>query len=88
MSHSIAIERPIERVGDDLMLRILLAEGGAELAPLARGIGEIEGESLCVVIKPWMAERLRIDEGSLVIVDNVNGKFTITRSAKNDVGIQ
>jgi len=88
VSHSISIERPIERLGEDLILRIPLSEGGAKLAPLARGIGEIEGDSLCVVIKPWMAERLRIDEGSLVIVDNVNGKFTITRSVKNDVGIQ
>jgi hypothetical protein len=31
-----------------------------------------------------MAKRLRIGEGSLIFVDNFNGKFTITRSAKND----
>jgi len=33
------------------------------------------------VIQPWLAEKLRIVAGSLVVVDNVNGKFTITRSA-------
>ena len=48
------------------------------------GIGEIEGENLNVVIKPWLAEKLRIGAGSLVFVDNRNGKFNITRSAKND----
>jgi hypothetical protein len=44
----------------------------------------IDGEFLKVVIQPWLAEKLRIAAGSLVIVDNVNGKFTITRSAAND----
>jgi hypothetical protein len=57
---------------------------GAALAPLAKRIGEIDGEFLKVVIQPWLAEKLRIAEGSLVIVDNANGKFTITRSAAND----
>jgi len=47
-------------------------------------IGEIDGEFLKVVIQPWLAEKLRIRAGSLVIVDNLNGKFTITRSAAND----
>ena len=51
------------------------------LAPLARGIGVVEGEYLKVVIQPWLAEKLRIVAGSLVVVDNVNGEFTITRSA-------
>src|SRR5262249_18464980 len=45
------------------------------------GIGQIEGDDLCIVIKPWLAEHLRIGEGSLVIVDNTTGKFRITRSA-------
>ena len=54
------------------------------LAPLAKGIGEIDGEFLKVVIQPWLAEKLRIGAGSLVIVDNASGKFTITRSVAND----
>jgi len=37
-----------------------------------------------VVIQPWLAEKLRIGAGSLVFVDNCDGKFNITRSAKND----
>jgi len=31
-----------------------------------------------------LAEKLRIGEGSLVFVDNQNGKLNITRSAAND----
>ncbi len=84
MNDYISIQGPVERVGDELMLRIPLSAGGAELALLARGIGQIEGDVLCVVIQPWLAELLRVGEGSLVIVDNKNGKFTITRSADND----
>lgn len=80
----ISIERSVEVVDGSLMLRILLSQGGAQLAPLARGIGEIKGEHLCVVIQPWLAGKLRIGDGSLVIVHDRNGKFTITRSAKND----
>ncbi len=58
--------------------------GGDKLAPLAKGVGTIEDGYLCVVLELWLAEKLRVIEGSIVIVDNVNGKFTITRSAIND----
>ena len=84
MENIVSIEGPVEMIDGNLMLRIPLSAGGDELAPLARGIGQIEGDCLCVVIKPWLAEKLRIGAGSLVVVDNKNGKFTITRSAKND----
>ena len=84
MADVISISGPVELVDGQLMLRIPLAAGGDKLAPLARGIGETDGEYLTVVIKPWLAEKLRIGAGSLVFVDNKNGKFTITRSAAND----
>jgi hypothetical protein len=80
----VSIEGPVELIDGRLTLRIPLAVGGDKLVPLARGIGTIEGQYLCVVIRPWLADKLRIGAGSLVIVDNDNGKFTITRSAKND----
>ena len=84
MEDLISIEGPVERIDGNLTLRIPLSAGGDRLAPLARGIGQIEGDYLCVVIRPWLAEKLRIEEGSLVFVDNKNGKLTITRSAAND----
>ena len=84
MSEKISLEGPVELIDGKLTLQIPLAAGGDKLAPLTRGIGTVDGENLTVVIKPWLAEKLRIGAGSLVLVDNLNGKFTITRSAKND----
>ena len=84
MSDEISLEGPVELIDGKLTLQIPLTAGGDKLAPLARGIGEVDGENLNVVIQPWLAKNLRIGEGSLVLVDNYNGKFTITRSAKND----
>jgi len=84
MADTISIEGPVELVDGDLVLRIPLSAGGDKLVPLAHGIGHIEGDYLCVVIKPWLAEKLGIDAGSIVVVDNKNGKFTISRSASND----
>ena len=80
----VSIKGPVELIDGKLMLRIPLDAGGATLAPLARGIGDIDGEFLVVVIQPWLAEKLNIGQGSLVVVDNKNGKFTITGSASND----
>ena len=84
MSETISIEGPVELVNGELTLRIPLDASGEKLATLARGIGKIEGDCLNVTILPWLAEKLRIASGSLVVVDNLNGKFTITRSAAND----
>ncbi|MEK6642307.1 MAG: hypothetical protein AABZ08_00230 [Planctomycetota bacterium] len=84
MSHNISLEGPVELIDGRLVLRIPLAAGGDKLAPFACGISESDGEYLNVVIQPWLAENLRIDTGSLVVVDIQNGKFTITRSAAND----
>ena len=84
MTEVVSLEGPVEIVDGELTILIPLDAGGAVLAPLARRIGKIEGAFLKVVIQPWLAEKLRIGAGSLVIVDNLNGKFTITRSAKND----
>jgi len=84
MNERISIEGPVELLGGELVLRIPLSVGGDELAPLAQGIGKIEGESLHVVIPPWLAGKLRIGPGSIVVVDNEEGKFRITRSAACD----
>jgi hypothetical protein len=84
MAEVISVEGPVEMVDGEFTLLIPLEAGGAALAPLVKGIGEIDGEFLKVVIQPWLAAKLRIGAGSLVIVDNANGKFTITRSAAND----
>jgi hypothetical protein len=80
----VSLTGPVELVDDHLALRIPLAAGGDRLAPLARGIGVVEGDYLVVVILSWLAEKLDVRAGSLVDVDNRDGRFTITRSPKND----
>ena len=67
-----------------LILRIPLDAGGDQLATFAKGIGEVQGDDLVVVIQPWLATMLKIEAGSLVFVDNANGKFNVSRSASND----
>ena len=84
MAEVMSIEGPVDLIDGTMALRIPLAVGGEALAELARGIGEIDGDFLHITIPPWLAERLRIGPGSLVVVDNKNGSFTITRSDAND----
>jgi hypothetical protein len=80
----ISLEGPLELLNGELTLRIPLDAGGDKLAHVARGIGTVDGEYLNIVIKPWLAEKLLIEDGSLVFVDNRDGKLNITRSAAND----
>jgi hypothetical protein len=84
MTDFVSLEGPLENIDGKLVLRIPLEAGGNKLALFARGIGEIENDYLKVIIQPWLAEKLRVSADSLVIVDNKNGKFNITRSAAND----
>lgn len=73
----VSVKGPVELVDGKLTLVIPLVVGGEELAKCARGIGEVVDEDLKVVIPDWLAERLRITAGSVVHVDNQNGKFNI-----------
>jgi hypothetical protein len=84
VSESVSIEGPIDLENGRLILRIPLEAGGDKLAPFAKGIGEVEGDELVVEIKPWLAEMLNVGATSLVVVDNIEGKFRVTRSAAND----
>lgn len=84
MGDIVSLERPLEMYNGQLALRIPLDAGGDKLAPFARGIGTVDGEYLNVVIQPWLAEKLRVTDGSLVFVDNKDGNFNIARSAAND----
>ena len=74
----------VESIGGTLVLRIPLEVGGYALASYCKGISRIEAGLLIVAIQPWLAEKLRIEDGSWVYVDNEGGKFTIARSERND----
>lgn len=72
------LEGPVESIDGRLVLRIPLSAGGAAFVECARGISRIVGEELEVTIPDWLAEKLGICEGSTVVVDNREGKFTMT----------
>ena len=83
MPDTISLRGRVELIEGELTLRIPRSLGGDQFALLI-DFGQIEGDYLQVIIPGWLAEKLRIGEGSWVVVDNVNGRFTITRSALND----
>ncbi len=83
-SEYFSVEGPIELFEGQLAIRIPLSEGGDLFIACSKGIGKVVGDELIVVIQPWLAKHLCISEGSLVFVDNKNGKFNITRSPSND----
>ena len=72
-----SLSGPVEKVNDQLVLRIPLEAGGSDLIECSRGISEIEGDYLKITIPEWLAGMLRIHEGSLVSVDNREGKCNI-----------
>ena len=76
----VSIEGPVEEAEGKLVLRIPMEDGGTELAEFAEGIGRVEDGYLVVVIPPWLALQMQIGAGSLVVVDNAEGKFRMTRA--------
>jgi hypothetical protein len=74
----ISIRGPVETRDGKLTLMIPLAAGGSELATYSKGIAEIEGEYLRVTIPDWLASKMKIQDGSLIDVDNQNGEFTFS----------
>lgn len=66
------------------MLSIPLAVGGRELIPYTKGIGWVEGYFLKVEIRPWMAEKLGVGEGTIMAVDNLTGEFRMQRYVESE----
>jgi hypothetical protein len=75
-----SLEGPLESIDGKLMLRIPLEAGGRALINSSRGIGVVDGDYLTVLIAPWLASKLGVSAGSIVTVDNRNGKFNIRPS--------
>jgi len=84
MSPSLSLEGPVEFLDGKLVLRIPLDQGGTDLVPLTRAIASVVGDELVVEIQPWLAEKLGIRAGSMVVVSNLNGRFNLIRSDDND----
>lgn len=77
MEHITYLQGPIEKIDGKLILFIPLAAGGDQFIECSKGIAEVEGKYLKVIIPEWLAGTLRIDEGSVVNIDNKDGKFNI-----------
>jgi hypothetical protein len=75
-----SIEGPVEMLNGELVLLILLVEGGQQLIECSRGISEIDGDNLKVIVRPWLADMLGLEEGVRVWIDNRNGKFNLRRA--------
>jgi len=81
----VSIRGPLEEVDGKMLLQIPLDAGGSDLAPFAKGIGRVEDGCLKVEVLPWLAEKLHIHSGSTVVVDNLEGKFRITRADEEPI---
>ena len=77
MDNATSLQGPIEKIDGKLTLMIPLDAGGDQFIECSKGISEIQGEYLKITIPEWLSGMLRIEEGSLVSVDNENRKFNI-----------
>jgi hypothetical protein len=80
MEKVMSLEGPVLKIDGELVLIIPLSAGGRDLMECSRGISEMQGEFLKIVIPEWLAGILRIEEGDLVCVEDADGKFHITPS--------
>jgi len=80
MEDVMSLEGPVLKINGELVLMIPLSAGGDELVDCSRGISELQGEYLKIVIPEWLAGMLRIEEGDSVYVNNADGKFHIMSS--------
>lgn len=84
MENGMALEGPVLKVNGELLLLIPLVEGGVELLECSRGISEVQGEFLKIVIPEWLAGILRIEEGDLVRV-TTDGTLHISAASPRTV---
>lgn len=73
-----SLEGLVLKVNGQLVLMIPLLAGGYDLIECSRGISEVQGEFLKIVIPGWLAGMLRIKEGDLICVHNTDGEFRIS----------
>ena len=85
MDEEMSLEGPVLKIDGELVLVIPLASGGEELIACSRGISEIQGDFLRVVIPEWLAGMVRIEEGDLVCISNADGRFHIQASNPRSV---
>ncbi len=78
----ISLEGPVELVNGKLTVAIPIEVAG-DLVECSKGIGSVRGAELVIVLPEWLTNKLSIAEGSVVIVDNKDGKFNIRKRSVN-----
>lgn len=73
----ITLEGQVELMNGRFALRIPLELTEKDFVKSAKGTSEIEEGYLKVFIPDWLAEKIDVREGSIVVVDNQRGKFNI-----------
>ena len=64
----------------DVVIRIPLDAGGEQLRLVCEAISEIDADDLVVPIPDWLAKKIQVGEGTMVYVDDRDGKFNITKA--------
>ena len=75
----VALEGPVERRGEQLVLRVPMKAGGERLQLVARTTSYEEDGRLVVVLPEWLSKRLKLEEGTAVHVDDRGGRLNIAR---------
>lgn len=78
-SEYLALEGPVERYDNSLVLRVPLDCGGRQLRRIARWSSCVEGSDVLVFLPEWVVESMRLTEGTPVHVDDRWGKLNIAR---------
>ena len=73
----------VVKVNGELLLLIPLDGGGSELVECSRGISEVQGEFLKVVIPEWLAGMLRIERAIWSLWAMPTASFTLRRAARS-----
>jgi hypothetical protein len=82
MDEELSLEGPVLRINGELMLLIPLEAGGAELMECSRGISEVQGEFLKIVIPEWLAGVLRIEEEIWCAFSSQTGHSTFSHARR------
>ena len=69
--------RPLEVINGKLVLRIPLSDGGSEFVEATRGFATVDAEALTVEIPEDLAAQLGLQEGTVVLVENRDGEFSL-----------
>ena len=75
----ISLQGPVERRENRLVLRIPMDAGGDKLQVAARTTSIVEDGMLVVLLPEWLAQRMHLQEGTEVNIDDRWGKLNIAR---------